>query len=95
MAIPFPGPGFIPNPPYTIGAWVNPGRQHTPAWVFRQPSPPTNIFFNDQLTNQNHTATVTSNDGKTLTINTEGVSKSFDISGDGTKNVPVGVLISP
>lgn len=95
MAIPFPSIGFIPNPPYPTPAFVSPGRLYSPAWAFRQTPPPTNIFFNDQVSNQNHVATVSSNDGKTLTISTEGGTKTFPISGDGSANIPVGILLSP
>jgi hypothetical protein len=95
MSIPFPGPGFIPNPPYPIAAWVPPSGLYSPVWAWRQTPPPANTFFRDQTSNQNHVATISSNNGKALVIATESGSKTFDITGDGTANLPLGVLISP
>lgn len=93
MAIPFPGPGFIPNPPYPITAWVAPSGRYSPAWAWRQTPAPTAAFYTDQTSLQTRAATINSNDGKTLTITAAGGSKSFNIAGDGTANIPVGIII--
>jgi hypothetical protein len=96
MPVPFPSPTFPQNfTPYPLKAPVEPYGNFTAASAFRQPSPPTTIVYFDAVTLQAHVASVTSNDGKTLTINSEGKSIPLNIAGDGTAQVPVGVLVSP
>lgn len=96
MAIPFPGPGFIPNPPYPIPAFVPQSGLYSSKFAWRQTPAPTNCIYFDMTSLTNHVASITSNDGKTsLVINTEGTSKTFNLAGDGTANIPVGIVQSP
>ena len=97
MAIPFPSPTFIPNPPYPLKAWVSPGGKYTAALFFRTGfTAPTNVTYWDQNDLQFHVATIASNDGKTtLQITTEGTTKTFNIAGDGTANLPIASVLSP
>jgi hypothetical protein len=96
MPVPFPSPTFPQNyTPYPLKAPVEPANEFTAASAFRGASPPTTIFYFDPVSLVAHVASVTSNDGKTLTINSEGKSIPLNIAGDGTAQVPVGVLVSP
>lgn len=96
MAIPFPGPGFIPNPPYTIPAFTPVYGHYSSAFAWRQTPAPTNCVWWDPVALVAHVASITSNDGKSsLVINSAGASKTFNIAGDGTAMIPVGIVASP
>jgi hypothetical protein len=82
----------IPFPPT---AYVYPGANYTPAQVFIGLSNATPITYNDPVTLVEHVASITANDGKTLTVNSEGRSILLPISGDGTAAIPVSILASP
>jgi hypothetical protein len=84
QAIPFP-----PTPP------VYPGVRFTPAMAFIGLSTSTPIVYFDPVTLVEHAATISSNDGRTLTISTEGKSIPLPIAGDGTASIPVTILASP
>jgi hypothetical protein len=84
MAIPFPPTAYV----YT-------GVNYTPAQAFVGLPNATPITYNDPVTLVEHVASITSNDGKTLTISSEGKSIPLPISGDGTAAIPVSILASP
>lgn len=96
MPVPFPSPTFPANfTPYPLKAPVAPSLNHTGAFFFRQAPPPANIYYFDMVSLTAHVATVTSNNGSSLVINSEGQSLTFNLTGDGSAEVPVGVLASP
>jgi hypothetical protein len=84
QAIPFPPVAPIYN-----------GSHYTPAQAFQGLATSAPIVYWDQISLQLHTATMTANDGKNLTVNSEGKSIVMPISGDGTAMLPVALLVSP
>lgn len=98
MPVPFPSPTFPQNyTPYPLKAFVPPqGINRSAAQYFRATPPPTAISYFDMVALQSHPATVTSNDGKTsLVVASAGTSFTFNLAGDGTAEIPVGIQTSP
>jgi hypothetical protein len=84
QAIPFPPTPAVYN-----------GTHYTPAQAFQGLATSAPIVYWDQTSLQFHTATISANDGKNLTVNSEGKSIVMPISGDGTATLPVALLVSP
>lgn len=95
MPVPFPSPTFPANyTPYPLKAFVPAsGLNRSPAWAFRSgPATPPIVFF-DMTALILRSATVASNDQKTsMTVNATGGPYTFNLAGDGTAEIPVGIL---
>jgi hypothetical protein len=84
QAIPFPPTAPIYN-----------GVNYTPARAFQGLPTSAPIAYFDQTSLLLHSATITANDGRNLTVNSMGKSIVMPISGDGTATLPVALLTSP
>jgi hypothetical protein len=87
-----PAPFVIPFPP-TPPQWG--GLNFTPKSAFLSATGATPVAYTDPVTGVEHTATITSNTGGVLSVNTEGTTLTFSLTGDGSACIPLTLLVSP
>lgn len=102
MAIPFPSLGFIPAfTAYPTPPFQDPALQTSAKSAWLQTPAPANAFYFDQNTLRAHVASgiaVTAGSPgppvvpPKLTLTAEGATQTFDLSGDGTGRIPVGIV---
>jgi hypothetical protein len=93
MAVPFPSPTFPSGfTPYALKAFVDPAGSTSAKSAWLVATPPANAFWFDQNALRPHVGSAISVSANTLNITAGGAAKTFDLSGDGTGRIPVGII---
>jgi len=91
--VPFPSPTFPSGfTPYPLTNPQDPALNTSAKSAWLATPAPTTAFYFDQVTLRPHVGSAISVSGKTLNITAEGKAMTFDLSGDGTGRIPVGIL---
>lgn len=98
MPIPFPpvtGNPWAASPPYATSAPVDPAGHFSAKYAWLQTPAPTQAYYWDPraLTQRAATAISVNTATKTLSLTAEGSAMTFDLSGDGTGRIPVGIIL--